>query len=129
MLLTCSSLGPAVGLARAGVPIRRADAALAARVARESGPVLVLCAAPSTLEATGALFAAPNVTLRLVPGAWALFRAGQAAAYHAAIAEAAEAAGGTVALAQVSMAPAAALCRRARVLTVPQAALAALLRD
>jgi hypothetical protein len=127
VLLTCSTLGPAA-------PVMRADAALAARACAGGGTVEVLCAAPATLTATSALFAAAaggtgaRVTLRLVPGAWALFHAGDHAAYAEAIARDAEASrADVVALAQVSMAPAARLARRP-VLAVPEAALAAVLQ-
>ncbi len=131
VLLTCSTLGPAAAAAGA----LRADAALAVAVARAGGAAEVLCAAPSTLAATSELFAEaaagtgawPDV--RLVPGAWPLFHAGDLDAYHASIAAAADASGAdVVALAQASMAPAARLCRRP-VLTVPGAALAAVLRS
>jgi hypothetical protein len=109
----------------------RADAALANAAATAGGAVEVLCAAPSTLAATAELFRAAasgtgaRVTLRLVPGAWPLFHAGDHAGYAALIARDAEASrADVVALAQASMAPAAALTARA-VLTVPCAALAA----
>ncbi|HSF94574.1 MAG TPA: hypothetical protein VLA52_06060 [Thermohalobaculum sp.] len=129
VLLTCSTLGPAAGYAGA----QRADAALAARACAGGGSVEVLCAAPSTLRVTAELFATAaqgtpaRVTLRLVPGAWALFHRGDLAGYAEAIAKDAEASrADVVALAQVSMAPAARLARRP-VLTVPEAALAACL--
>ena len=97
------------------------------------GTVEVLCAAPGTLTATAELFGAAagrsgaRVTIRLVPGAWRLFHAGDHAAYAELIArdEAASRAN-VVALAQASMAPAALLTARP-VLTCPQMALAAAL--
>jgi len=68
-----------------------------------------------------------RVTLRLVPGAWAQFHGGDLAGYAETIARDADASrADRVALAQVSMTPAARLTRRA-VLTVPEAALAACL--
>ncbi len=133
-LLTCSTLGAAAGRAAAGVPVLRADAALAGAARRIAGRVAVLCAAATTLEPTRALFgdASGRMKVELVPGAWALFRAGDLAAYHRRIAEAADAAYATgcdaVALAQASMAGAAPLCRRGQPLTSPAAALHAVAR-
>lgn len=122
VLLTCSTCGPAVDLAGSAKPVLRADAMLA----RLAGPgSLVLYAAPTTEASTRELFV--GAELRLVAGAWEMFKADRLAAYHAqvaAIADAAFAAGhGPVALAQASMAPAAALCRNGTPLTVPRAAL------
>ena len=131
VLLTCSTLGPAAETAGA----LRADAALAEAATAAGGTVEVLCAAPSTLAATAELFGAAaarsgaRLTIRLVPGAWALFHAGDQAGYSALIAREAEASrAGVVALAQASMAPAARLTARP-VLTCPQAALAAVLAE
>jgi hypothetical protein len=131
VLLTCSTLGPA-----ARPPVLRADAALAAAACRGGDPVIALVAVETTLVPTGALFAAAaarhgaTCTVRLVAEAWAAFRAGDAARYHALVAAAADAAfaegARRVALAQASMAPAAALCRHGTPLTVPTAALMAL---
>jgi hypothetical protein len=129
VLLTCSTLGPAAETAGA----LRADAALAEAATAAGGTVEVLCTAPGTLTATAELFGAAaartgaRLTIRLVPGAWALFHAGDQAGYAALIAREAEASrAGVVALAQASMAPAARLTARP-VLTVPAAALAAVL--
>ncbi|MBU8546533.1 MULTISPECIES: hypothetical protein [Roseomonadaceae] len=133
VLLTCSTLGPAVTLAQAGVPVRRADAALAAAAADGGGRVVALCAVETTMAPTAALFQASGAvaSIRLVPEAWAAFRAGNVALYAemvAAAADAAFAAGADcVALAQASMAPAAALCRLGQPLTVPHASLRALI--
>ena len=131
VLLTCSTLGPAAGPAGA----LRADAALAEAATAAGGTVAVLCTAPGTLAATAELFGAAaastgaRVTIRLVPGAWRLFHAGDHAGYAALIARDAEASrAGVVALAQASMAPAAHLTARP-VLTCPQAALAAVLAE
>ncbi|MCX7373162.1 MAG: Asp/Glu racemase [Alphaproteobacteria bacterium] len=123
-LLTCSTLGPAAeGLAL------RADAALAQEV-MQNGQVVVLCAVETTLAPTTALFRAAGdaaLSVRLVPGAWARFRAGDSAGYLAMIRTAAQAAlvdgADRVALAQVSMAGAAG----PRVLAAPQAALRAII--
>jgi hypothetical protein len=131
VLLTCSTLGPAAEAAGA----IRADAALAEAATAGGGTVEVLCAAPSTLTATAELFGAAaertgaQVTVRLVTGAWRLFHAGDHAGYAALIARDAEASrADVVALAQASMAPAAQLAGRP-VLTVPTAALAAVLAN
>jgi hypothetical protein len=127
VLLTCSTLGPAAGAAGA----LRADAALAEAATAAGGEVEVLCAAPSTLAATAELFGAAaacsgaRVTIRLVPGAWSLFHAGDHGAYAERIARDAEASrADVVVLAQASMAPAAQLTAR-RVLTCPAVAIAA----
>ncbi|NKC33057.1 Asp/Glu racemase [Falsiroseomonas selenitidurans] len=129
VLLTCSTLGPALAQARAAIPLLRADAALAEAARRGGGRVVALCAVETTLAPTAALFGAACET-RLVPGAWAAFRAGDAAGYARMVAAAADAAfaegADCVALAQASMAPAAALCRRGPPLTSPAASLAAL---
>ncbi len=129
VLLTCSTLGPAAGPAGA----LRADAALAEAATAGGGTVEVLCTAPSTLTATAELFgtaaarSGARLTVRLVPGAWDLFHAGDHAGYAERIArEAAASRAEVVALAQASMASAAQLTARP-VLTVPAAALAAVL--
>jgi hypothetical protein len=90
----------------------------------------------TTLAPTRALFeqaaaaTGAQVEVRLVPGAWALFRNGREELYLAAIAEAADEAtrtgATTVALAQASMAGASGLTASAPVpLTSPAAGLAA----
>ena len=119
IVLTCSTLGPSVdGLERtATVPALRVDAALAAQAVAIGGRVVALCAVETTLEPTARLFAdvaGPSRTpcdVRLVPDAWARFRAGDNDGYLAAIADAAGAAyrdgASIVALAQASMAGAA----------------------
>ena len=82
------------------------------------GTVVVLCAVETTLEPTTRLFveeAGASCEVRLVPGVWARFKSGDRDGYLSAISEAAEAAYGEgasiVALAQASMASAAALVR------------------
>jgi len=135
VVLTCSTIGEAVEDARdAACPVLRADAALAAAAARSGGEVTALYAAPSTRESTAKLFAeaaastGARVTLDFVPDAWALFQAGRLEDYHAAIARTARGAQGRVALAQASMAPAAALLPEAPPLTVPGTAVMAAAR-
>jgi hypothetical protein len=135
VLLTCSTLGEAVERAQnAPRPVLRADAALAAAAARSGGEVTVLYAAPSTRASTWKLFSeaaartGADVGLYAVPGAWALFQAGKLEEYHAAIAKAARGRRGRVALAQASMAPAAALLAEAPPLTVPGTAVMAAAR-
>src|SRR5690242_1198322 len=135
VLLTCSTLGPAVaGLAGAGAPVLRVDAALAAGAVRDGGKVAVLCSAATTLSPTRALFEEEaagtdaKIELVLVPGAWDAFKAGNIADYHRLIAAAADRAfrdgADTVALAQASMAGAAALCREGKPLESPTVGLA-----
>lgn len=126
VLLTCSTLGPA-----ADGHALRVDAALASQVATCDGTVVVLCAIQTTLEPTRLLFeaAGANIDLRLVPGAWERFKVGDIAGYHRAVVDAADAAfvegANVVALAQASMAGAAALCEHGTPLTSPQSGLAA----
>ena len=116
VMLTCSTLGPAVATAAqaSAVPLLRVDAALAAQAVEHGGWVLALCAVETTLQPTLALFSAAaggsgvRVEVRLVPGAWALFQAGDGEGYLEAIADAASAAYtegfSLVVLAQASMA-------------------------
>ncbi|MBZ7921950.1 Asp/Glu racemase [Ensifer adhaerens] len=115
VLLTCSTLGPSVAKAGMGaaVPILRVDAALAEKAAAAGGKVVALCAVETTVAPTTALFAAAahrsgaDIEVRLVEGAWALFKEGNRDGYLAAVAQAAEAGYGDgatiVALAQASM--------------------------
>ena len=137
VLLTCSTVGPAVDLAQGAIPVLRVDQALARQAVAQAGarPLLVLYAVATTLAPTQAIFTAearPNSQIRyaLVPGAWDRFRAGDVAGYHQAVADAADAAFAdgvaVVALAQASMSGAARLTRRGTPLTSPVAALAAL---
>jgi hypothetical protein len=138
VLLTCSTLGPVAETvaALAAVPVLRVDAALARQAVRDGGHVVVLCAVETTLGPTGMLFekaakeTGAAIDLRLVPGAWDAFLAGDTPRYLAMIAAAADEvyADGcrTVALAQASMAGAAALCRHGRPLTSPEAGLDAI---
>ncbi len=132
-LLTCSTLGPVTDGLEADIPVLRVDAALAEAACAPGGDVAVICAAPSTLAPTRALFQAEaaktgaNVRIMLVEGAWETFLSGDQDAYLRAIANVADRAGAdVVALAQASMAPAAAMTRR-EVLTSPKAALRAVL--
>jgi hypothetical protein len=140
VLLTCSTLGPVVDDALASqcapVPVLRTDAALARRAVANGGRVVVLCAAPTTLEPTANLFldaakhTAATVDVRLIDAAWDLFKAGNAAAYFSAIAAAADAAyangADVVALGQASMTGAAQRVTRGPTpLSSPQAGMAA----
>ena len=137
VLLTCSTVGPAVDLAQGAIPVLRVDQALARQAVAQAGarPLLVLYAVATTLAPTQAIFTAearPDSQIRyaLVPGAWDRFRAGDVAGYQQAVADAAAAAFAdgvaVVALAQASMSGAARLTRRGTPLTSPVAALAAL---
>lgn len=138
VLLTCSTLGPAAqAVAEAApVPVLRVDAAFAAEAVRDGGKVVALCAVETTLGPTRAVFeeaaraTGAEVEVRLVPGAWAAFKAGERDCYFALVAAAADAAardGATrVALAQASMAGAASLCQvQPPPLSSPAAGLAA----
>jgi hypothetical protein len=118
VVLTCSTLGPAVEGIGTRTPILRTDAALATSAVQAGGKVVVLCAVQTTLEPTARLFreaalhANARVEVQWVPGAWDLFKAGDIDGYLAAVAKAADAAyrdGATlVALGQASMSAAAA---------------------
>jgi hypothetical protein len=133
VLLTCSTIGPAAE----DVPgVVRVDAALARRAVAEAkgGHVLVLCAVTTTVEPTRKLFEAAaegtgvKIAMRVIPCAWDAFKAGDTAAYHRIIAQAVDAArsegADTIALAQASMAGAAALCQLGAPLTSPAVGLA-----
>lgn len=143
VLLTCSTLGPAAdALAASATPILRVDTALAGAAVAQAqaapGGLVVLCAVATTMAPTRALFARAAeaagvaVSIRLVPDAWAAFRAGDAASYHRLIATAAEAAiaegAGCVALAQASMAGAVRLVPGGGLLDSPSIGLAAAIR-
>ncbi|WP_457583408.1 Asp/Glu racemase [Ensifer canadensis] len=137
VILTCSTLGCSIAMIHeAPVPVVRIDAALAGKAAASGGKVVALCAVETTVAPTTALFdeAAKRkgvaFEVRLVAGAWGLFKAGDRDGYLAAIADAADAAyddgAAIVALAQASMAGAADLVRRGpRPLTSPMAGLSA----
>lgn len=144
VLLTCSTLGPCVSLISAGstvratVPTIRVDRALAEEATRLGGKVVVLCAVETTLQPTARLFeeaamgSGAQVEVRLVQGAWGLFKAGNHRDYLAAIADAADRASqdgaAIVALAQASMAGAAELAKHVpKPLTSPVTGLAAAL--
>lgn len=122
VVLTCSTLGPVVDTFDGAALILRVDAALAEEAATAGGRIVALCAVATTLEPTAQLFeraasvTGASVDVRLVDGAWALFKAGDLAGYLASIARAADRAyddGATVvALAQASMAGAAELVEK-----------------
>jgi hypothetical protein len=140
VLLTCSTVGRGAELAaaEAKIPVVRVDAALAEQVVKAGGRAMVLCAAATTLEPTRLLFertaqgAAVTIDYELVPGAWALYKAGDVTGYARAISAAVDsayAAGYTsVALAQASMACAAEFTTKGAPLTSPAAGLAAAAR-
>lgn len=124
VVLTCSTLGPAIeGLAKNASPtIMRADEALACAAVHagtEGRKIVVLCAVETTVDPTSRLFmhAAQRskalVEIRLVSGAWALFKSGDIKGYLAAVAGAVDQAyldgASVVALGQASMSGAASL--------------------
>ena len=133
VLLTCSTLGTAANYLAQDPGIVRVDLALAREAAAVAGgqPIVVLCAALTTLKPTAALFraVAPTAPLAVefIPGAWDLFRAGQQEAYFQLIADYAQQAfakgAGCVALAQASMAGACALFANPKLLASPHIAL------
>ena len=138
VLLTCSTLGPSVAHVAAPVPVLRVDDALAEAAVKDGGRVVVLCAVETTLRPSRTLFerhaakTGARVETRLVPDAWAVFRAGDSARFLALIAAAADAAfaegADAVALAQASMTGAAALARNGTPFTSPAAGFAAAAR-
>ena len=141
VLLTCSTLGPAAEAAAAAapVPMFRVDATLAREAVRGGGKVAVLCAVQTTMEPTRLLFerkaraTGAEVVMHFVPGAWAVFKAGDRSRYLSMVAVAADKAfqGGAaqVVLAQASMAGAATLAIGGRVpLTSPAVGLAAAIK-
>jgi len=117
VLLTCSSLGPALdGMAsQSETPLFRVDRALAQETARRGGDIVVLCTASSTLTPTRELFmeyvtlADTRLQVRLVEGAWSQLQAGDMDGYLQTVANAVtdiyQQEDATVALAQASMAP------------------------
>nr|WP_210318740.1 aspartate/glutamate racemase family protein [Rhizobium paranaense] len=139
VVLNCSTLGPAALLAAdtSEVPIIRADGVLAENAVKAGGKVTVLCTTETTIAPTTRLFenaaktTGADIDVRLIDGAWALFRAGDHKAYLVAIAEASETAyregAETVVFAQASMTGAAALLgdEYARPMSGPTAALEA----
>jgi hypothetical protein len=137
VLLTCSTVGPGAERARASVPVLRVDAALAEQATRRGGRVVVLCAVETTVEPSRRIFAeaaarnGASIDVRLVPGAWAAFRAGDVARYDAIVAAASDAAfadgAAEVALAQASMAGSVALATGRRPLASPAAGITAAL--
>ena len=137
VLLTCSTVGPGAALVRAAIPVLRVDAALAETATKGGGRVVVLCAVETTVGPTRDIFAeaaarhSASLDVRLVPGAWAAYRAGDPARYHAIIAAASDAAfaegAAQVALAQASMSGAVALAKGRKPLASPPVGLAAAL--
>lgn len=137
VILNCSTLGPSVeGIERIGdAAVIRADEALARTAATAGGRLVVLCTVETTIAPTTALFGrlagqgGGSVEIRLVPGAWQLFRCGRHDDYLDRIAAAADAAyrdgAQRVVFAQSSMTPAATrVTLGPRPLTPPGAALA-----
>ncbi len=110
LLLTCSTLGPALDqMLQLSTPHLRVDRALARACNSRHGPFIVLATIETTLDPTRRLFG-PSAEVALVPDAWPFFETGDQLSYLKAIAETADqkiAQGYEfVALAQVSMAPA-----------------------
>lgn len=139
VVLNCSTLGPAASLAggQSPVPVIRADGVLAETAVKAGGKVVVLCTVGTTIDPTTRLFedaakaTGAEIDVRLIEGAWALFRAGEQDAYLASIAVAVGAAhregAKTVAFAQASMTGAARLLTESAVqpMTGPLVALKA----
>ncbi|MEO0361549.1 MAG: Asp/Glu racemase [Pseudomonadota bacterium] len=133
VLLTCTTIAP--GAARAGAT--RVDAALAEAAAAKAGPggvVDALITIPTTREATRGVFeaaAAPvgaTVRVVMVEGALEAFQARDLDRYARIVADAADkSTGDVVALAQASMAPAAAMTTR-EAMTSPKAGLDAVIK-
>jgi hypothetical protein len=130
MVCTCSTIGPAADdLAADGHRVKRVDRALAEAALSRGKRIAVLFAVETTEGPTRHLFEEvtaevnpdAEVVMIHVPGAWALFRAGDPDGYYRAIAEMADGLDTSfdvITLAQASMAPAARQCQR-EVLTSP----------
>ena len=125
VLVTCATLGPIVdALSPVGVPVIRADAALAQAAARAGSAIVVLCAAGGALAANQRLFEScagatgASVAVVHVPEVWAAFTAGDMQGAYAATARAADVAysrgADVVAFAHPWMAPAKALVTQGR---------------
>jgi len=139
VILTCTTLGAAADLAASksgGVPILRSDRALVRKAAERVRDPLFLCTSATGAAATEALirseYADRRLAVRLIPGAWDLFKAGRTQDYCALIADVGDRALGAgfdcIALTQTSMAPASVLSRKPdQYLTAPAAALEAAL--
>lgn len=116
VLLTCSSIGPAVE-DFPDSPVLRVDEALAEAALAADRKLTVLCAAQTTMEPTEALFSkvanahGGQFQMVLVPGAWEKLKADDSDGYLHMISEAADQAyrdgADAVALAQASMTSAA----------------------
>jgi Asp/Glu/hydantoin racemase len=134
ILVTCSSLGPAVEAARGDVsiPVWRVDEPMAVEAAGLSDRIGVLATLPTTLAPTTDLIRrhAPGADVRSVvaDGAFAAFQAGRAAEHDAAVRQAArhlvDDGAGVVVLAQASMADAVDGDLGVPVLTSPRSGLA-----
>ncbi|MEA9390168.1 glutamate racemase [Acerihabitans sp. TG2] len=119
IVITCSTLGPIADRFDDGghhCPVYRTDRMLAEALQHRPGKSVVLYAAESTLDATTALFCSgallsQNPEVIFVPDAWKAFTAGNNALYISLITDAIQNAyrhgAENVALAQVSMTPAA----------------------
>lgn len=142
VLLTCSSIGPCVRRAATltSVPILRADESLARASVAQGGTVIVLCAAPTTVTPSRAIFEAAGkengaiIETILVDGAWQAFRAGDLTRYNNVIAQAADAMAesnnvATIAFAQASMSAASRFCKVAKPLTSPSSGIAAIVNS
>ena len=124
VLLTCSTLGPAIKAMTSTVPVLRVDEALARQAVADGKKVIALCAAKTTLAPTLDLFkriakdTGVAVEVRLVDDAWDYFMAGDLNRYFFTMAEAADRAyvDGTdvVAFAQASMAGATVYVKQSR---------------
>jgi hypothetical protein len=133
VLLTCSTLGSALGSGSAK-RLLRVDEALARQAVREADEVIILYTASTTREPSRLLFEAEarctgaRISLMEVEGAWAAFRRNDLTTYHHMIADAAKRVSvsrrNVVAFAQASMAPAAKLVSPAP-MTSPMAGLRA----
>ena len=129
VVCTCSTIGGlAENLSDVGFPVLRADRPMAEAAVGE-GTVGVVAALKSTLGPTTALLREARTDVRivevLIPGAWALFEAGDQAGYLACVAHAVQELApkvDVVVLAQASMAAAVDLVGSLPVLASPRTA-------
>lgn len=137
LICTCSTIGPAAdSLTSKGQPVIRVDRALAEKAVTKGTRIAALVTAKSTIEPTRDLFMEVAEKLDrhimldmiFVEGAIDLFLDGNLSGYNRAIANAVDATPDgydAIALAQASMAPAAALASK-QVMTSPEASMRAL---
>lgn len=141
ILLTCSSLGAAVTLAKEQSQniFFRSDEELAREAAKLRGKIAAFCSVKTTIKPTQQIFDAQDFgkensfDIILIEGAWDLFKASQLQEYNALIAKVANEAlkddYQNIVLVQSSMMKAAKHINHSTVLTAPEAGLKAVMQQ